>query len=438
MKHSRLAYRFASRIGAFLLFAVLVLASCSKDKNEKAEALFSTVPEKATAVALVDIEKITDGFGSLDVLFSRMPDGDTAEAAQAKDLLSSVDMTGYAVIFADGFNWYATALLDDPSAFMEKYSKIEKGGAFAEKNGVNVLGKVAVKDDQLWIKLNGNDVDPLDIKGYAALSDNDSFMACKYHEKMVESGRDVAFLGSLGGMVSQVVKGQSDSAMAQLVLSTLFKDAQFLAGTVAFEKGKGEAAVEVLDSKFGLAPFLLPAGTVDVNTVKQLGETADLVGAVAIPSKLVDKVASLGSAFGGALPDVYLNILRPLDGTVAVCGGTAPGSMNGVVTTNGSDTSALFGMINSAGNMTVKKEGKLVIFNQGVPVAGPLDVAEQADLMKGVIAGYVSADVSQEWTERGVSRIFVGLYPDKGSVRLKCTFFGTDPKANILSNIKFK
>ncbi|MBO5028733.1 MAG: hypothetical protein J6C59_03870 [Muribaculaceae bacterium] len=437
MKHSRLAYRFASRIGALLLLAVLLLASCSKDKNEKAEALFSTVPEKAQAVALVDIEKITDDFGSLDALFSRLPEGDTAGGAQAKDLLSTVDMTGYAVVFADGFHWYATALLDDPTAFMEKYSKIEKGGAFVEKNGVNVLGKVAVKDDQLWIKLNGNDVDPLDIKGYAALSDNDSFMACKYHEKMVESGRDVAFLGSLSGMVSQVVKGQSDSAMAQLVISTLFKDAQFLAGTVAFEKGKGEAAVEVLDSKFGLAPFLLPAGTVDINTVKQLGETADLVGAVAIPSKLVDKVASLGRAFGGALPDVYLNILRPIDGTVAVCGGTAPGSMNGIVTTNGSDTSALFGMINSVGNMTVKKEGNLVLFRQGEAVAGPLNVAGQAELMKGVMAACTGA-APQQMAEQGVSRIFVGLYPDKGSLRLKCIFFGNDPKANILSNIKLK
>lgn len=437
MKHSRLAYRFASRIGALLLLAVLLLASCSKDKNEKAEALFSTVPEKAQAVALVDIEKITDDFGSLDALFSRLPEGDTAKGAEAKELLSTLDMTGYAVVFADGFHWYVTTLLDDPSAFMEKYSKDEKGGAFVEKNGVNVLGRVAVKDDQLWIKLNGNEVDPLDIKGYAALSDNDSFMACKYHEKMVESGRDVAFLGSLDGMLSQVVKGQSDSTMAQLVISTLFKDARYLAGTLAFEKGKGEAAVEVLDSKFGLAPFLLPTGTVDVNTVKRLGETAELVCAVAIPSKLVDKVESLGKVFGGALPDVYLNILRPIDGTVAVCGGTAPGSMNGIVTTNGSDTSALFGMINSVGNMTVKKEGNLVLFRQGEAVAGALNVAGQAELMKGVMAACTGA-APQQMAEQGVSRIFVGLYPDKGSVRLKCIFFGNDPKANILSNIKFK
>lgn len=433
-----------ARIGKMMLrltLSICVLAmvaiSCSKDKSADIRDLLKGVPADASAVMIVNsgeiLEdagcKVKDGKAELSEQMNQMLDKASKEGRTAtpfKELLTGeagCDVSAV-VCFAEGFNAYISGMIADPVKF-KAWAEKATGKAAESEGDVTVIDNIGIKDNRFWMTISGaNYIKAEEVSRFASLSDNTSFLSNEYAETMCKSDDDITGWGELKGF-SKVFGGGSSKPdfMYNLILSTLFDDAQYIVYDFNFEKGKAEGSAKVLNSKWDEAKFLLPMSKIDTGTVKLLGDKSDVVAAIALSRKLMEKVEEVAKSFGGGLPAAIMSQLKSIDGTACVAMTEKADMQEGIVTTTGEGTADLISMLNSFG--TVTKDGKLIKISSK-PVEGKLSVAAAADSFKDAMMAVRGVNNEND----AIESYNVMLVPKGNSMEVKFGYTLTDAKGS--------
>ena len=441
----------AAAVVSALLLTICFLQSCNKNSNADLRDLLNTVPSEAGVVASVNVRQMAEKAGlkikddELTVpasVLEGIADPKVKEAfGRITDGKSGVEMNTI-VVFTQGYYSYATGLLNDPEAFKKSVEEASKGARFVKNGEVEICKNIAVKANQFWIGDVESAVDPNTIKGFTALSEKQSFLSNGYAERLLEMDHDLEMVADINGLFSRI-GDMKKMALWRMAAGALFADASYLTLEADFEKGEFEMSSKVLDSKMNPAKYLLPAEKISRKTLESLKGSGDLVVALSIPQKLIETFGRLGASFGGSI-DNYLAPLKCIDGTVAfiVSGeNNAHPSVEGVIDTNGESETSLKGMLSTFG-ISARNEGKRIYLSSAEPCTGTLTAGDAAgefkDAVFAVACGPETLGKMKPELQRHISRVYILIKPEKGSIELELKVAGTDRKENFLKSLYTK
>lgn len=445
MKTSFLNQKTMCRMALCLIVALLpLLNSCKKEAADVSD-LLSKVPSSASVVVGINLQsllekadckvngaEITPG-KDLEEFFASFK-GASADEREALKLFlsgqSGIDPAG-AILFADAYDTYVTAMVADTPKFTE-FVKKQSGSDFSEVNGVNVCGGVAMVGAQMWMSLSSSTVDPKAVKNYASLESGQSFMTNVFSSNISNMTHDIVGWGQLSAFTRRNMS-VGDMAMLNMMTGMLFDGATSLSFTLDFLKGEMKAMASILNDKGEPARYLLPAEKVSVSEIKSLGTDAEAVAAVSVTKDLVKKLGKLSTSLGGAIGPV-LSMVSSIDGTAAVAISDTDNPLEGisaVVTTDGNPSLDLMNLLSQVA--PTKKDGKFIRMSRGV-LKGGLSVSEASDMLKGSALGFViNADAPGiEASENGLRTVAFCLSPENGGIAVKITVKGTDSSENML------
>lgn len=428
MNRIRISARRMAERAAWLTLGVMmiVLAACSDKSSGDARDLLSTVPADAGAVVMVNVQslmekggfKFKDGKPVPSAEATRWLDslGD-AETGQALHCLATGDLgMAYeaAVIFMTD-QPYVSVLLDDPDKMRAGIDSIFHT-PMTQQDGVWIGNRCAIKGNQLWMTMQ-YEARPEVINGFAELAEKKSILSKKVSESLVELKKDFNGVGDLTSLISfarnRRIMDMSEIGMINMALSALFENPSYLIISGDYSKEKLLTVnVGVLDDDYNPAKYLLPVGKVDTKAVKEIAAAADIVVALAVPSKLIDRVQKMASSFGGALPPNMAEILRPIDGTIV--GATDPGKDAFAITiaTTGRETSSLQNLLATFGS--VVRDDKTIRLTSGIMEGGSITSDRCAELLKGSAGGLVMGPL-----HKGADPTVILFRPVSGSLEME-------------------
>lgn len=300
----------------FCLFAAVavILSSCGGNKSA-IEKILKTVPKSSQGVFVADLPGINDKLKSdgheniqqllLNNLGSKMD-------PEAKSLLnedSPIDFESPAVGFEFNnqlvFSFYVTS-----QDAMKDYMKSKRNKTFSEQNGVLVCsdGFTYMKDNQVW---TANRLSASEVKTFANLSKDKSFLANAASSKLLEDDSDVAVCLSIGGLGYD-----SETAQAVAALNLFFDDPTYAVGSLNFEKGKVVGSFDVLNSKGQIATCAVHPAEINVSALKSFPGRGDMFVALGINSELMQQITSKIQNMG--IPANVLSALDAIDGNVVM------------------------------------------------------------------------------------------------------------------------
>ncbi len=424
---------------ACLTLAVLmaILGGCSKQSSGDARDLLATVPADAGTVMVVNVHSMLEKTGF------KFKDGKPVPSAQTSQWIDSIADPKAREIFkalAEGemglaYNagvvfladqLYVSVLLDNPDLMRQRLNSAEHIN-LTETSGVWHDGRFAIKGNQMWWAAQ-YDVRPETINSFADLSEKKSFLSNRQADELASLKNDLYGVGDLTSLTRMAVtRGLMDpqtAGMTSMALSMIFDTPAYLTLTGNYTPDKEVSfSVGVLDKEFKAAEYLLPAGKVDPGAIKETAPKAYGYGAVCVSSKLIDKVMKMASSFGGALPQDFTDMLKPIDGTIAFAMGSDMMGFTVLVQTTGDGTSALHNLLSSFGSVT--REGKNLRLTSGTIEGGDLEGAKSAELLKGAVAGMVYSD------EPGGAPVVFALRPAGKSLEAELHL----PMSNISATI---
>lgn len=431
-----------------LIVALGALSSCKNDKGADAEDLLSSVPSSASMVGVADIRNLAEKAGckidgnsitaseELKKVIDGILNTDTREAVRML-LDGEAGLAPSSIVaFTDSYDSYIVGNVADMEKF-RNYVESKTGEKFVKEGNVETCGSVAVSGSRAWMSVGSKTkVNAQAIANFSTLSRQSSFMSRDIADKLANTTDDLSVWADINALAGGASMSMSDKTYMRMILSALFDDAASLAFNLNFEKGEFTANGEVLNSKGEKAKYLLPAGKLDVKTVKSLGGNADIVTALNIESSLVKKIESMASSLGGALPAAYINLLKPLDGTLAFAISGYQGQQQGlraVITTDGKPTVELNNMAAAFGQ--VKNDGKYIRIQDNGPATGGQSLEELAEILKGATAGVVlDGKVVSDYQKNGkpadISRMAMMLVPTGGGLELQLRIAAADSKEN--------
>lgn len=417
-----------------------IVSSCSKDNKEDAHALLATVPSSSAMTGIIDLETVLEKAGC-DIDGSQIkPSKELSEAIagikdekQKKTVSELLDgdsgvRPSVMVFFVTGSRPYLTGLLEDTSKFKTFVEK-QTGKKFADNtDGVSSCGEYAVKGDQFWIADRKSSV--AQVPEFTRLSESQSFLQSEFAKGFLKLDNDMRIVVDINGMANNT-PGLSfqNRAMFSAALSTLFNDASHAMLTLDFKKEEVAIDGKVLDKNGNIAKFNLPVSKIDIETVKQLGGTADIVAAMSVSRKLVSKIEDIVNSIGGGqAASLYTSILKPIDGTVAAAFSNAnPSAPRAIITTDGSAANELTSQL--SGVISVEREGKLLLLGKNNETGKGLALDQAADNLKGAFIGAVVADQDKY---PGVKFITFGLYPEGQGLEFKLRSVTDGKDGNVL------
>ena len=430
-----------------MTLALLILGSCKSD-NSGIEDLLKTVPSSAAAVVGIDLQEIIKDAGC------SLKNNEIVPGKDMEQLIAKMSSTGKkdlmllfngntgiapeaAVIFYDAGRLFLTFNLYDSAKF-KSFSESQSGEKFYEENGIQLLNnKIALKGDQVWVCLSDNRrIDPDGIANYASLSESRSFLSTDMAKIILEKEDDIVGWGDFSALVSNL-SNRSSSTMVSLAAGLLFEDVEAVSFSWDFNKGEADFELKFLNSKGKPAKYLLPADKININTVKKLGGSCDVLAALTLSPKTFEKFEKLGSAFGGQLFGNMKDAFKNIDGTIAVAMSENPDDINGIITTTGPVSSDVKSLLTQQGR-NISEDGKFILFSKGTP-SGALSVDAQASLLKDYCMGAVlqpqmitrSAEVNSQ-VASNFSWLTIGFQPDDGGIELKVELKAVDTNQNIL------
>lgn len=443
-----------SKVFSFVLFSLVFLAlnSCKEDRADMS-GLLSTVPSSSAGVVAIDLKSLLQDAGckvkdneikpgkELSTIISKMKDDEKKEILGFFNGESGISPE-CAVIFFDSNRMFLTLALADVAKFCESVEK-EKQSSFADQGGgVKVCGNIAVKGAQAWICLSsGKRIDSDAIAAYSSLKTSQSFLSTDMAERFIEPKSDIIGWGHLNVLIDNFM--YRNKYMLNMAAGFLFDDPSDLSFSVDFRDGEMSASAIILNDKGKPAKYLLQAEKVDLKTIESIGETCDALFAFTLTPKMVSKLEKAGSALGGALFGNMGDMLKNVDGTIAVAYSSlmtqGRQNMNGVITTKGDVSLQLKDLVTSMFG-PVREDGKFLRFSSGT-VTGALTVEECAGMLKGSCLGFVADLKGMEnaaplgEASSSFKSIALSLSPESGSLELKIVLKGNDPKENMILTI---
>lgn len=432
------ARRRAAAIPMLLAALVMIIvSSCSDSTSGDARDLLSTVPSDAGAVAVFNVRqmlektgcKVADGKVTMPEQMARSIESikDPGEREMLKAVMSGdAGLALEAAVFFYADQPYFTALLDDPvkaRTFIEKHEKVK----MQDTDGVALAGNFAIKGNQLWMSMQ-YEARPEVINGFEGLSEKQSYLSLDHAESLASTSHEINAIGDMAAMnrilATYGLVRRGDLNSLSMFTSTVLRNPAYI--TLSFNIVKKEGAhiqLGFLDGEGKPAKYLLPEGTIDASAVESLGGSAETVGALDVPARLIDKIREMASSFGGGLPAQIVGVLKPIDGTMAMAGSLEANSYRAVISTDGNETSELQSLLASIGD--VKRDGKMLRLTVGETAPAPaaksvIDVKEAAKLLKGSIFGVVTRPAGM----KGLEQATVLVKPRSGSIvveiGLKC------------------
>lgn len=425
------------------MMTVVLLSGCRKDNSADVKDLFMNIPNTASYVVVADLEDILRKSGS-------KIDGDKVKASpelqsvingsgdeRVKQLMRSI-LDGesgvepeVAVAFADGFSQYVVGNLSSTSKFEAVVVKF-LGGEWEEKDGIRYNANYAITDNRYWIGREGARIDIEKIRNYRALSAKQSFADSDFAPMLEDADADIVGWCDLNGMMNVAGIGFEQRAMTKMGVEALFKDAGFLTFDVKFNKGMMDMTARLLDGKGRDAKFLFPSGKIDEGVFAKLGGKADILAAAAVPQKLVKNIKEQVSGKLSML-GFMVNAMGCVDGTVAVASSDGGNAVNGLVQTDGGNTSDLMSLLNEM-NFKTSKEGTDVLFGKGTRTGGE-DVSGLAAGLKGCVLGVSMNPTALRPGLTPFGNMVMKLVPKSGGVQLQVQLAGKNSDENILVSI---
>ena len=422
-----------------MLLVALVLAGCSKNRSADVRELLNNVPGTASFVAVVDIESLVNKTDS------KVEDGAIVPGKELKALIDSEKDTdkvrkilngdsgvepSVSVFFADGYAIYNTGFLANTSKF-EKFVSDNTGQEWKEDNGVRYNGKTAFKDNRYWTVVSGrSSIDPAVIREYLALSDKQSFAAGKFADALCKGEKDIVGWSDINAAMNLSGMGFERKAMFKMVMGTLFANADYSVFDIDFQKGKVKATAKVLDENGKETRYNFEAGKIDVSLFDTLDMDADMVMAMAVPSKLIKQLQEETSG-KMSMAGMVLKSLGCVDGTVAVAAGRGE-SMSGVVQTTGKNTGDLMSLLGEM-DLDARVDGKNIRFSKGNTDKGD-EAKEYGALLRGSTLGVVTNSDAMV-TKDAIDKAVVRLVPSDGSLVLDVDVYMDDEKTNSLLSL---
>lgn len=418
---------------------VLMFASCRKDEADASD-LLKTVPSDASAVVVVNVEKLLSDAGC-KTDGSRIIAGDDVKAAlqraSASDRReieaifsgqSGIEPT-VAVIFLEGGYTYLAGTLASPDDFKAYFEK-ENQGKFAAEDGVDVLKNVAVQGNRFWVNLAGGSIDSRNVKSFLDLSEKQSALGQPYAKELMEIEDDMRGWGNISSLLNASGLPFQQRAVAKTSMETIFEDPSDLLFSLDFDKGEIEAKVTLLNGKGKPAKVAFPTDKLDLSTIESLDCDAEILVAAAIPRKAIRQIGKSVDSQGASVLGIYLKMLDSIDGTMAVATDSRRSAMEGVVSVTGNSTD-LADFLSKTLNLSVRHEGNTLRFNSGKTAGTP--VKTLATPLKGAMCGGSMA--GYENAPRGMKSLSFGLYPEDGSLQLRIEAVTDTPGENALLTI---
>lgn len=431
------------KLGYYLtLMVVMILASCSKDNSADVNSLLATVPSSSSMVTVLNVESMLRNAGAKledgKVVFPKEIQAkiDASKNKRDSEFISHL-VSGeagvaptVAVIFSDGLVVYMTGRLSDTGKFTAAVEH-NTGEKFSVKNGVKVCGKVAVNDDQFWMILSGRgEIDPVEVKGYTALSEQQSFLNNKVSEDLSGYDKDILGWVNISGLMNLGEVDFQQRAISQVVLSTIFDDAESLMFSTAFEKGEMETIVKVLNGKGKPAKCLLSFGKIDESTLLKLAGPAEAIMAANIPAKMIDEMTQQ-TAGNASVLNIVLQKMQGVDGTMALVYGENMKTFRGVITTDGDNLTDIINMVTGPQIMTERK-GNQLFFRHGTP-DGTSTVSKLSAPLKDSSLGM--SGVSKKLKKQGIDSYLILFNTSAGSMEVKIELKSDNDKVNILQTM---
>lgn len=433
---------------AVMALAALFFQACSSDKSADAREILSTVPSDVSLVAVfntgailekagckVDGEKITPGKEMQNAL-ARVSNPRTKKILNTLLNGKSGLNPSVCVLFQDGYNFYLTGLASDPGKLKKMMS--ENGmPAFESEKGVDISENMAIADNRFWINLQSGSIQAQDIRHFNTLSESQSFLSNAYAETLCTVTKDVEGWGNIFGIINTCNLDMQNKMVAQVAIQALFEDPEAMTFSVNFTKGAMDAQATVINSKGKTAKYLLPSDKLDVNTIASLGGTAEAVVAFSIPSKLISNLQKDTKSKITSMISMYLQQFGCVNGTVACA--VSGDNLNGVITTDGNNTTALSSLL-SSGDMSVTMNGNQMKFTKGT-VSGPANVAQVSSQFNGAIGGVVFGNVFSADSQNPFDSGSLLLFADKGGLIFKVHASAKNKNVNpilsLITNSKF-
>lgn len=425
------------------------LTSCRKEKSADTADLLATVPSSAGVVVgfnlasllekvgcKVEDSSITSGKDIEQILANQtLADSSTKEVIEM--LLSGesgIDPIG-ALIFTDAYSTYMTAALADTdkfSDFVEKQSgiKFEDAG-----NNVKIAGNIAVKGPQTWIALNSsNSIDAKAIQNYSTLEQTQSFASLPIASDIATMTHDIVGYGQLKNVMKFFSFGSFSSV--NLMVGFLFENPSALSFHIDFLKGEAKTKAMILNDKNKPAKYLMPGDKINIDVVKELSQSANMIFAMSITKDFVKKVTKMADGFGGIAQPIKEGI-NSLDGTAAVAFSDLKDFTENnklILTTNGNPSMSLMQLLSPFGNL--RKEDNQLILSNGV-VTGSVDVQKMADKLKGAAIGTIAYPDNNGLINLnlGIKILTLTLNPEDGSLSLNGWIETQEPDVNSLLTI---
>lgn len=424
-----------------LLFAVMatMFASCRKDEADASD-LLKTVPSDASAVVVVNVEKIlsdagckTDGSKiiageEVKAALQRASASDRKEMEAIFSGESGIEPS-VAVIFMEGGYTYLAGTLASPDDFKAYFEK-EKQGKFTNEDGVDVLKNVALQGNRFWVNLAGGSIDGRNVNSFLNLSEKQSALGQPYAKKIMEVEEDMRGWGNISSLLNASGLAFQQRAVAKTSMETIFEEPSDLLFSLDFDKGEIEAKVSLLNGKGKPAKVAFPTDKLNLSTIESLNCDADILFAAAIPRKAIRQIGKSVDSQGASVLGIYLKMLDSIDGTMAVASDSKGSAMEGVVSVTGNPTD-LADFLSKTLNLAVRHEGNTLRFNNGKTTGTP--VKTLAEPLKGAMFGGTVSNY--ENGPQGMKSVSFGLYPEDGSLQLRIEAATTEPGENALLTI---
>lgn len=417
-----------SILAALSAVLLIIAAGCSRSNKADTLELLGHVPAEASAVAVVNLERIVDRAGG------KVKDGRLTDAGRIPEMMrrlgmKQVDVDGFegvfspesgvectsAVFFTTPMGGFFGLLLSDPAAVRAAIDRRVQG-EWQQDGKIYRKGTVCISDNLLMV---GARMTPELMSQWTGLSKVESAAGQEYAEKLAEASACVTAWASVGGLLDMAGLSFTQRAGVKMALGMCFNNPTQLWAEVDAEKDVMNCRVQVLDNKLQPSKCELKVSDIDTSLVESLGGEANTVAAIGVSRKLVEQIRKAAESFGGRMPGAFAQVLDGLDGTVALGASddisTLTRSLEGgyrlMVQTSGDNNAPLLQTLQQFGKVDIS--GKDFVMQTEGYGHGALSVKDVAGEFKGAWFG-----VAMAMPDEGPKSMTATLRPAAGSLEL--------------------